>query len=355
MYNTEDLVERLNELEKENIEFRKWQGKMSQLMQNVIDMIARQNEDNNIKSEEIRYLREYAYINRYRIDSLPYELQDPDYKSFFYKPKILSKTETIRQLIDGHKSIARLGDGEFAAIVGQKRWNFQDASEELARRLKEVLDSDNNELLIGLHPTFYMNLSDINEEDADGVRAYMRPMVRRLHAQLLSPYKVYGDAKFNNINSEEDVTELKKIWEDKDCVFIEGIQTGMGVGNDLFDNCRSIERILGPAENAIDKYEEIMNEAVKQSKRKLVLLALGPTATVLAYDLCKEGYQAIDLGHADLAYEGFLRKAPNMYSVNIPYKYCSIDERISGRKIESIKDPVYNEQVVAVITNEYKP
>ena len=34
-------------------------------------------------------------------------------------------------------------------------------------------------------------------------------------------------------------------------------------------------------------------------KRKInyFLLALGPTATVLAYDLCKMGYQAVDIGH----------------------------------------------------------
>jgi len=30
---------------------------------------------------------------------------------------------------------------------------------------------------------------------------------------------------------------------------------------------------------------------------------LGPTTTVLAYDLYKNGYQAIDIGHVDLEHE----------------------------------------------------
>ncbi len=348
MDNIDEVIRKLEELEEENRKLKDWQMGVNKLLQQMLDALSRHIEAGDSR-EEINRLWEYALINRYRIDSLPYELQDPDYKSFFYKPRMLSKKETIRQLAEENKSISRLGDGEFAAIVGQQRWNFQGFSELLGERLKEVLASDERDLLVGLNPLFYMNLSDVPEDDADSVRAYMRPMVRRLHAQLLSPEKIYGDATFNNINSEEDVAELKRIWDGRDCVFIEGCHTGMGVGNDLFDNCRSIERILGPAENAIDKYDDIMIESAKQPKDKLILIALGPTATVLAYDLCREGYQAIDLGHADLAYEGFIRKTSSMYNVNIPYKYCSIDERISGRNIEEIDDPIYRSQIVARI------
>ena len=37
-------------------------------------------------------------------------------------------------------------------------------------------------------------------------------------------------------------------------------------------------------------------------KSVLFLVALGPTATVLAYDLSKIGYQAIDIGHIDISF-----------------------------------------------------
>ncbi|MBR5407180.1 MAG: DUF1792 domain-containing protein [Lachnospiraceae bacterium] len=336
-------------LENENEELRKWQASVNKLLNQAIDMMSQFGDTQREFSDELNALKQYACINRYRIDSLPYEMQDPDYHTFFFKPHILSNLETRRLIIDEKKSLARLGDGEFAAIVGQKRWNFQGESQLLGKRLEEVLTSNEGGLMIGLHPLFYTNLFDIPEEEADGVRAYMRPMVRKLHAGLLDPDKQYGDALFHNIKSDDDVRELKHIWNDRDCVFVEGIHTCMGVGNDLFDNCRSIERILGPAENAIDRYDDIMNAALRQPKDKLILLALGPTATVLAYDLYKEGYQAIDIGHVDLIYEAYLRKLPNLYGVDIPYKYCSKDERVAGRLIEAPDDDDYKAQIVAVI------
>ena len=349
MSDIEELKSRINELENENAELRKWQGSINRLMQQMLDMLTQQSDAQRDMRADHESLKQYASINRYRINSLPYELQDPDYKSFFFKPKILSKEETIDKIIKEHRSIARFGDGEFAAIVKQKRWNFQGVSEVLANKLKDILTSPGNDILIGLHPTFYMNLFDLPDEDADGVRAYMHPMVRRLHAELLDPDRQYANALFHNIYSVEDVTRLKQIWNKRECVFIEGIHTGMGVGNDLFDNAGSIERILGPAENAVDRYDDIMKEALEQPKEKLILLALGPTATALAYDLHNEGYQAVDIGHIDLIYESFIRKTPNLNSVSIPYKYCRVDECVQGRVIEDIDDPLYKKQIISVI------
>ena len=62
------------------------------------------------------------------------------------------------------------------------------------------------------------------------------------------------------------------MWDNKECLFIEGDKTRMGVGNDLFDNAKSIQRILCPSENAFDKYDAILEEALKTSLNKTVLL-----------------------------------------------------------------------------------
>lgn len=56
-----------------------------------------------------------------------------------------------------------------------------------------------------------------------------------------------------------------------------------------------------------------MKAACTVNKAKLVLIALGHTATVLAYDLAEVGYQAIDIGHIDIEYEWFLMRAPKKY------------------------------------------
>lgn len=78
----------------------------------------------------------------------------------------------------------------------------------------------------------------------------------------------------------------------------------MGVGNDLLDNARSIRRIICPDKDAFDKYDIIYSAIEKNvNQSDLILISLGMTATVLAYDLSKEGFQAIDIGHVDIEYE----------------------------------------------------
>ena len=343
------LLERIENLESENRSLRQWQSDMNTLCSSILQMMEQQSQKLNEDSKDRENLWHFATINRWRIDSMPYEVLDPEVCLPVKKPKLLSITETRHKVIKEGYSIARFGDGEFAAIRKMQRWNFQGVSEYLSERLKEVLQTKDDKILIALNPFFYGSLFHLPELDADGVRAYMRPEVRKFHSELLDPERTYADALFHNMSCDEDVKEIKKLWNDRDCVIIEGVHTGSGVGNDLFGGCNSLQRIICPAENAVDVYDEILKKATEQPKDKLMLLALGPTATVLAYDLYKAGYQAVDMGHLDLIYEKYLRKESDLYKVKIPYKYCSADERVAGREIEDITDTEYLQQVIARI------
>ena len=340
--NYDELISEIEELKKENQQLKEWQGQVTKLLNQMLDAI-------NSENESVNKLKQYSYINRIRIESLPYELRDKGYVSPVFVPQIMSKHETRRAIIDKKMSISRFGDGEFAIIAGIGRWNFQAASDKLAEKLIKVIKSNEDDLLLGLPKRFYGNLEAYSEADADAVRHYMRPEVRKQHAQIIDAEKIYGNALMHEIFTEQDKNELKEIWDKRECVFIEGRHTGMGVGNDLFDNAASIERIIAPAENAVERYDDIMDAAIKNSKDKIFLIALGPTATALAYDLYKEGYQAIDIGHADLYYEKYIRQLKDIQDVSIPYKYCSWDEIGERRQIEDITDPQYNNQIIAKI------
>ena len=130
---------------------------------------------------------------------------------------------------------------------------------------------------------------------------------------------------------------------------IEGEKSRMGVGNDLFNNAKSIKRILCPAENAYAHYKEIYSKAVELiSKDDLVLIALGPTATVLAHDLFLAGYQAVDIGHVDISYEWYLRGVSNPSErITIPGKY--VNEAPGGNLVEATNDPDYLNQIIATV------
>ena len=106
--------------------------------------------------------------------------------------------------------------------------------------------------------------------------------------------------------------KLKKIWENRNVVILESQSSPLGVTNDILDGARSISRIVFyPVKNAFNRYNQILSAFDKVETDSLVLAALGPSATVLAHDLYKKGYQAIDIGDINAEYECYLgRKTP---------------------------------------------
>lgn len=137
--------------------------------------------------------------------------------------------------------------------------------------------------------------------------------------------------------------DFKKIYADKDVIFVEGQASRLGYKNDLFEGVKSIKRIICPAKNAYEKYAEILDICKKQPKDSLFIIALGPTATVLAYDLAKGGYRALDLGHIDIEYGWFLMGAKK----KVPIKNKYVNEVKSARKITDIDDSNYLSQIIA--------
>ena len=112
----------------------------------------------------------------------------------------------------------------------------------------------------------------------------------------------------------------------------------------MFDNVKSIQRILYPSQDAFLKYELIKNEALKVGKDKLILLSLGPAAKVLAYDLFLLGYRVIDIVHIDMEYEMFLKKSDKQ--VKVKYKYFV---EIHENNPEDCMDEKYLSQIISTI------
>ena len=139
------------------------------------------------------------------------------------------------------------------------------------------------------------------------------------------------------------------IWNDKEIVIIEGDKSRLGIGNDLFNNSKLIQRVICPTRNAFNSYSKILN-TIKQkvNKNKLILIALGPTATLLSFDLFKLGYKVLDIGHIDIEYEWYLRKAKK--KIQIRNKYVNENKR-QQKSFTPVKDKNYYNQIIAKITN----
>lgn len=139
---------------------------------------------------------------------------------------------------------------------------------------------------------------------------------------------------------------MKQLWNRREVLIVEGTHSRLGVGNDLFDNTSSIRRILAPATNAFSRYDKLIDEIEKVAGDSLILLALGQTATVLAYDLAQKGFQAIDIGHVDIEYEWMRMKATE--KVAVPNKY--VNEVKEGRFFTDSNNAEYLAQIICTIS-----
>lgn len=271
------------------------------------------------------------------------------------KLRIMNADQTIRAVKRNKMSIARFGDGEFNLVFNHQGINFQNANTALSTRLTEVLVSNDERVLVCI-PFAINSTHGLNEHARNfyiqwGLGNYQRLM--SFVKQYGLAKKVFGDTNlsrpYKDWKSESHARKcfphIQEWWKNENILIVEGSQTRFSVGNDLLENAASVKRILAPAENAFDQYEDIKNCILEHYTGELVLLALGPTATVLAYDLAKCGVWALDIGHLDIEYEWFQRKATS--KIAIPGKYTN--EAFEGNRVEDCGDTQYIQEIVAKV------
>lgn len=273
----------------------------------------------------------------------------------FDRINILNSIDSIKYIIEHKCSVSRYGDGEIVMLFGGGYSGYQGADKQLAKRLKQVLqakDAPNHVIGMPLPLKTTSNLRHVSKEfwDYFTMRRWKRLLpflsseLQYVDTQLSRFYIIYDDKS----HCKKQIELLKMIWNDRDVVIIEGAQSRTGIGNDLYSNTKSIKRIVGYATDAFSHYDKMLKAVVDNvSKDKLILLSYGPTATILAYDLAKLGYQAIDLGHLDIEYEWFKMGAIDKVAINGKF----INEAEGGRLVKSNEEKEYLQQIIFDITS----
>lgn len=280
----------------------------------------------------------------YKNANLIYETENSE------KPKVLSCSETLDELVNSNKSICRYGDGEFNLIFGESI-PFQEYDANLQKRLKDILIASDENILCGI-PDVFGSLDSHNPEHAKFWYKYLYYNRKKIY-NIINFNKCYVDTGVSrsyleylpSIDHDKFFVEIKSLWENKNIVIVEGNGSRLGVGNDLFNSAKSIKRILCPSKNAFSKYDEILNNCISCDKESLFIIALGPTATVLAYDLSKKGFRALDFGHVDIEYEWYLKKATH----KVPVKNKIVNEIRTCRSVGKIKDEKYDSEILTII------
>lgn len=289
----------------------------------------------------------YCYL-KFR-DNL-YCLRDLIYRLFHKAPKVASVHDTLQYIIDTGCSVSRFGDAELK-VIHKDNISYQPNSEDLSNRLIKVLNSPVPNHIVCLIDAFE-SMDQYDEHTKSFFRKhlwYYRPLWYKyllkdrqyFNTHMTRCYLMYRDKSKAGVYFDM----LKKIWSGRNVLLVEGRNSRLGVGNDLFAECRQVKRILGPQVGAFCQYDSILEKILKFSPDEwLVLLALGPTAAVLAYDLAGRGYQAIDIGNVDTEYEWY--KMGTLSKVPVPNKYVHEAGGYTGDS--NFVDAQYQSQIIAI-------
>lgn len=205
-------------------------------------------------------------------------------------PSVRSESETLDLLLAGH-SLARYGDGELKMAEHGAGIKSQVADAALSARLRAIL-VESGACLIGIP-----NIRSDTPKAAHWGK-YMR------YASLLSerPYVSSFITRPDSapwIDTDDYWSRLESLWIGQDVTLVRGSTKSL-TADDLV-GAGTVTEIIAPRQHAWAEYASLLERVGRPAR---VLICLGPSATVMAVDLCAQGVHAIDLGHVGM----FLRK-----------------------------------------------
>ncbi|MEG2050941.1 MAG: GT-D fold domain-containing glycosyltransferase [Oscillospiraceae bacterium] len=235
---------------------------------------------------------------------------------------ILTPTESIEYITENHCSIARYGDGEMTYIIKKSDIWFQNFDESLRKRLLAILKGKHNSKLIVGIPYSINSTEFYPETEKTFWQSNMQ--IYRVFWHYLCKDKLYIDSlmfrlynSFDSSDQADAYEKIKSIFNNKKCLIIEGENSKLGVNNNIFEYADKVSRIICPSKNVWNKYDMILKKAISfKEDFDLILVSLGPTATVLADDLANEGMWCIDIGQINVAELVINEATPAKFSIN---------------------------------------
>lgn len=266
---------------------------------------------------------------------------------------VMSIEETIDLLLrNPHLSLARYGDGELE-MTWYKNIGFQPFDPKLSARLKALLQQEpaaNPDCLICL-PDAFRTTRSMRRGSAlfwffhkafyfKHYEALLNKQVRYGNTSVTRPYHDYKGKQL----SRTIFDKFKQLYQGRRVLIVEGSGTRLGLGNNLLEGASDVKRITTLNRNAFSVYDRLFDAVSKHAVNfDLVLISLGPTATVLAYDLSQRGIRCIDSGHVDIEYEWMLASATTKIKVegkNVNESGVLLSEQTT------VDDATYQQQIL---------
>lgn len=238
---------------------------------------------------------------KYEIDELP------------IKPIIKTVDATIEELIKSEKSITRFGDGELQLINGIDI-PFQKYCPEIQKKLTEILNSNDENFMVAIPKVLYSDLTNANFIAKNFWRKNGK-YFREILDKYINYNQVYFSAEssicyalYQKYNFDEYFFNIRKIFQNQNIILIANEDIFTNIKFNIFDQVKNLEHIIAPKKNAFFDYDVILKNALSSSlKDAFFVIILGPTATILAYDLYKNKRRALDFGHIVSSYDFYMK------------------------------------------------
>lgn len=210
-------------------------------------------------------------------------------------PKVLSFDETLDFLLQG-KSISRFGELELELILGNIEGDgdvTQVPDPSLSKRLSEILAEGTAETCV---VAIWGFMGFYGKSAADWCFQFAQEHLEKT-LPYFNPRRFYGDARITWMINRDNLARFRMLWEGRKVVFVRPLRGRFIMDERLFDNISEFAYVDVPPTNAWSEYQRILDDCKKFSTEWMFFLAAGATATVVAFDLSKLGYQALDMGH----------------------------------------------------------
>lgn len=226
-------------------------------------------------------------------------------------PDVTSEMDTLQLVLQG-RSIARYGDGEFKMAASHTGIKSQMADPQLTLRLRAILQHS-GACLVGIP-----NIKQCVEQNPNPDKVEFWLKQRHFH-RLLNPQRAYVSSFITRpdsapwIDTEEYWTALESLWKGKDITLVRGSGKSFTAERLMEWGAARVREVQpraaenGRQQHAWAQYDELL-ERIGTPER--AILCLGPTATVMAVDLCAKGVHAIDLGHCGLFFRKHMEGLP---------------------------------------------
>lgn len=257
------------------------------------------------------------------IEQILYEIPTSGIK----RPNIKTAEETINELIHTNKNFVRYGDGEIMVADG-KDIPFQKADKELSRRLREILTTPQENLLVGMARSFYYPnamASIIKQENPvyKNFNLYAVPQIRRMLDKFINYDVVYYEM---GVNTSGYFEIWRSFFTGKKLVLVGCKEAFENLKFNIYDTAQELRYEFVPNKHCFSVYDETLAKLQSYDKDTIRILMCGPTANVFVADLTKSGFRALDLGHLAKSYDWHKRGIDMDKSGENAVKFYSPDE-----------------------------